>query len=54
MCISAIALGAVFVVVIIIYHSVPGVYIHLLYVILDLVGIIISLPTLVSCSVGDY
>ena len=48
MCISAIALGAALVVVIysILFH-------WEYYVILDLVGIIISLPTLVSCSVRD-
>ena len=48
MCISAIAIGAALVVVI---YSI--LFQREYYVILDLVGIIISLPTLVSCSVRD-
>ena len=48
MCISAVALGASFVVVILFFHQWEY------YIILDVVGKIISLPALVSCSVGDY
>ena len=55
MCISAVALGAGFAAAMfgIFYHS--DYYIEWEnYFILDLAGKIISLPTLVSCSVGDY
>ena len=57
MCISAVALGAGFVVVITLfllqYYFYVGKIISLPTLVIDLVGKIISLPTLVSCSVGD-